>query len=158
MSRYLVVDELYDGVTFSQLFKISRDTNAGHIRPYVYKQGTIADGEMVCEVYQNGTLLAESRIITDDLNAAPLDQPYSYGFIRFDFDSLSLHVLEGEAETEYELRFYMDNHTTDTNNFIAIARSYDHKTYPTYGDEIVDNQAPNDICRAPAGALQISFA
>jgi len=145
----LVQDKLEPGIIFPQKFKINRDLQVAHIRPWIYKQGTLVDGDLTCEVYENGTLLATSTINYQDINDAII-APYFHGFIRFDFESLVLHLEEGQTESEYEVRFYMDNHTLDNSNFIAINRNWDLKIYNTYGPGVVSNQAINDMIE-PAG-------
>lgn len=138
----LIIDELYDGVVIDQTIKINRDLSVSHIRPWIYKEGTIVDGELRLTILQASVELLTVEITTNELNKIP--EPYSHGFVRFDFDNLVLHVEEGEIETEYTLRFQMVNHTTDRSNYIALVRRWEAKTYPTYGDGVIDNEAPND--------------
>lgn len=138
----LLVDELYPGVVADQKFKIKRDISVAHIRPWIYKQGTIVDGELQLTILQGDTTLLVTELTTDQLNTIPTD--YAHGFVRFDFDSLILHVEDGELETEYTLRFEMVNHSLDEDNFIGLVRRWEAKTYDTYGDGVVDNEAPND--------------
>lgn len=145
----LIVDELYDGVTFEQEFKIQRDTNLAHIRPWVYKHGTLQDGDFQCQVLEGATVLATATINYATINAEFTDN-YAHGFIRFDFDSLALHVPEGSAEGTYKLQFSMQSHTTDTNNFLGIVRRWEDKTYETYGTGVSGGEAQNDMIE-PAG-------
>jgi len=145
----LLVDELYDGVNFDQPVKIERNINVIHVRPWIYKQGTLVDGDFTCEVYDGATLLATATINFATINEAFTDD-YAHGFMRFDFDSLALNIPEGSLDKEYTFRFYMNNHTTDVANFMSIVRRWEAKVYDTYGAGVVDNEAPNDAVE-PAG-------
>lgn len=145
----LVVDELYPGIEFDQPFTIERDINLKHIRLWVFKTGTLQDGELTVEILQGSTLLAKSVIIYSMVNTE-IPATYAHGFIRFDFDSLSLRVAEGNASEEYMARFYMDNHTKDVSNYLAVVRNYERKIYPTYGLGVVAGEAANDMVE-PAG-------
>lgn len=146
---YLVIDELYDGVEFPQEFRILAPTNIAHIRPWIYKHGTLASGEFVCQVLQGAVVLAESVIDYTDINAAFTAQ-FAHGYIRFDFDSLSLKIAEENVKEVYSLKFFMRNHITDINNFIGVVRIWDIKFYDTYGAGVIGGQAPNDMVE-PAG-------
>lgn len=145
----LIVDPLFDGVVFEQKIKVSRDVSVAHIRPWVYLQGTLADGDFQCEVYQGANLLTTSVISFTDVNAGK-DETYAHGHIRFDFDSLILHRAEGEEDTEYILKFSMQNHTTDQSNFLGIVREWDSKSAILYGDLDGSGDPVNDQI-TPAG-------
>lgn len=140
----LVVDELYDGITFPQKFRINRSMSIAHIRPWVIKWGTIADGELVLQVRQNDELLIESIIPSGDINAQ-IPSTYFHGQIRFDFDALQLNHDRENEYTEYEFHLFMRNHTTDTQNFMGAIRRYELKFYDTYGEDVINNEAPNDM-------------
>ena len=140
----LIVDELNPGVVFSQTIKIKRNTLVRHIRPWIYKQGTLIDGDFKLEVYDGATLLATDTINYTEINSG-ITGTYAHGFIRFDFDPLQLNVPEINDEKEYILKFSMINSTLDTINFIAISRQYERKIYPTYGDVDGSGEAFNDM-------------
>lgn len=140
----LLVDELYPGVVFEQNFRIQKSISVPAIRPWIYKQGTIADGDLTLEVWQGADLLKTAVINFADINAG-ITATYAHGFIRFDFDPLQLNHDRAQEWTEYTLKLYMDNHTKDVNNFVAATRRWELKTYNTYGDGVVDNEAPNDF-------------
>ncbi len=140
----LIVDELYDGVMFNQTVKIKRNLMVAHIRPWIYKHGTLQDGDLRVSVYDGATLLKTSTINYVDINAA-FTQDYAHGFIRLDFTALQLNVPETSVDKEYIFRFEMINHTSDAANFISIVRQYENKIYPTYGPSVVDNEASNDF-------------
>jgi len=144
----LLLDELYPGVTFSQDIKIFKDTNVAHIRPWVYIEGTLVNGEFQIEVKDGATTLVTKTIDYTLINAATTLQ-YNHGFIRFDFDPLVLRIPEGSTEKEYTFEFSMINHTKDISNYIGIVRRWELKTYDTYGD-VVGNEAVNDSIE-PAG-------
>jgi len=139
----LLVDELYEDVVFRQPFKILRDINIAHIRAWIYKQGTLVDGDLTCEVYDGATLLATTSINYSVVNAA-FSEAYAHGFVRFDFRSLSLRLPEGQTEKEYFIEYSMKNHTTDDANYIGITRRWEEKTYQTYGVGVSNGEAPND--------------
>jgi len=140
----LVVDELFDGITFPSKFRIKRSMNVAHIRPWIIKWGTPATGELVVQVYQNDELLAESVRTSEEINAE-VTGTYFHGMIRFDFDSLQLNHDRESEYTEYELRVFMRGYTDDTNNFIGLNRRYELKIYDTYGEGVVNGEAPNDM-------------
>ena len=140
----LLIEELYPGVQFDQPIKIRRPINLAVIRPWIYKQGTLVDGELTLEVLQGVNSLATIVIDFSDINTE-IPAPYAHGYIRFEFDSLQLNVEEGQAETEYILRFSMENHTLDTTNYIAISRDWDDPKMEVYGVGPSDVQDPAGI-------------
>lgn len=144
----LLVDELFPGINFDQDVKIFRDTNIESIRPWVYIEGTLVDGDFTLEVLDGATSIATSTITHTQINAAKTET-YAHGYMRFDFNSLALHIPEGASEKEYTLRFSMQNHTKDLNNYIAIARIWDIRFYDVYGD-VTAGEPPNDSVE-PAG-------
>ena len=145
----LVVNELFDGVVFSQIFRISRNINIKHIRPNVYLHGTLATGDFQLEILKGATVLLTKQINFVDINAAKTET-FAHGFIRFDFDSLSLNVGEGNTKEEYILRFTMQNYVDDVDNFLGIVRNWEFKINDIFGSGVVDNQAQNDMIE-PAG-------
>lgn len=145
----LIVEQLFDGVTFSQAIRVNRNVSVAHIRPWVFLNGTLADGDFQCRVLQGATGLAVATISYTDINAAKTED-YAHGYIRFDFDSLILHRNEGEEKTEYIFEFSMINHTTDPTNFLAICREWDIKSAIVYGDVDGNGDAVNDMVE-PAG-------
>lgn len=145
----LVVDELFDGIQFNQPVTIDKNLMVGHIRPWIYKHGTLQDGDFRVQVYDGATLLTESTINYQDINAA-FTENYAHGFLRFDFDALELNIPETSLSKEFTFRFEMINHTTDSGNFLGIVRRYEHKVYETYGTGVVAGEAPNDFVE-PAG-------
>lgn len=151
----LLIDELFNGIEFSQVVKIKRETNLVHVRPWIYKHGTLQDGELVLEVYDGATKLAESRLDYTTINSE-IPSTYAHGFLRFDFDSLALNFLDSQVEKEFTFKFYMANHTTDSSNFIGIVRQYERKIYPTYGTGVVNGEAPNDFVE-PMGLELFNF-
>lgn len=151
----LLVDELFNGIEFNQVVKIKEETNLVHVRPWIYKHGTLQTGELVLEIYDGATMLATSRLDYETINAA-FTENYAHGFLRFDFDSLALNLLDSQTEKEFTFKFYMDNYTTDPANFIGIVRQYENKIYPTYGTGVVDNEAPNDFVE-PMGLELFNF-
>lgn len=140
----LLVDELYPGVVFEQNFRIKQTISMPHFRPWIYKQGTLVDGELTLEVWQGADLLKTATIVYTQINEE-IPATYAHGQIRFDLDPLQLNHDRTQEWTEYSVRLYMNNHTRDTNNFIGAIRRYELKFYDTYGDGVVNNEAPNDM-------------
>lgn len=145
----LLIDELFPGITFDQNFKILRDTNVACVRPWVYLEGTLVDGDFQLEVLDGATVLATSTINYTTINTAKTET-YAHGYMRFDFDSLALHIPEGASEKEFTFRFTMQNHTKDLNNYLAISRIWDIRFYSIYGSGVVAGEPPNDSVE-PAG-------
>lgn len=137
----LVLDEMYPGIEFTQKIKINRNINVVHIRPWIYLQGTLVDGDFQIEVLQDATVLETKQINYMDINDVKTDT-YAHGFIRFDFSSLALQILEGNVEQEYTFRFTMQNHTKDTENFLGVVRNWDVAIYPVYGEGVSDMIQP----------------
>lgn len=140
----LVIDELFPGVVFNQPVKIVRNMSIAHIRPWIYKHGTIQDGSMQLTILDGATTLKVVLIPFTDINTN-IPSTFAHGYMRFDLDLLQLNVPETDTEKEYTFRFEMINHTLDTDNFIGIVRQYELKIYPTFGDGVVDGEAPNDM-------------
>ena len=145
----LVVDELNPGVQFDQKVKIARDINVSHIRPWVYIQSPLVDGDFKLTVLQGATELATSIINYVDINAA-MTEAYFHGYLRFDFDSLFLGVAQGNTEEEYTFRFEMINSNFNSTFFLAVCRIWDIRFYDIYGTGVVAGEPPNDMVE-PAG-------
>lgn len=139
----LLVDELFNGITFVQKFRTNRSIQIAAIRPWIYKQGTLTTGELVMQVYQDGVFLNESRIDHTLINEE-IPATYAHGMITMEFDQLILHHDCEDEYTEYEYHLFMDNYTTDF-AFVGSCRRYELKIYDTYGLGVVDGEAPNDF-------------
>jgi hypothetical protein len=139
----LLVEELFPGLQFEQPVRVHRDLNLTMFRPWIYKQGTLVDGEFVCEIYQGATKLAESRIDYTTINSE-IPGAYSHGMIRFDFVNVCLFVAEGVQYSEYIFKLYMDNHTKNVGNFIGLCRDFENPRYIRYGDVDINNEPLND--------------
>jgi hypothetical protein len=140
----LLIDELYPDVVFEQNIRIKKTISCPHIRPWIYKQGTLQDGELTLEVWQGADLLKTAIILHTVINEE-IPGTYAHGQIRFDLDPLQLNHNRSQEWTEYTLKIYMANHTRDENNFIGTSRRYELKFYDTYGDGVVDGEPPNDF-------------
>ena len=140
----LVVNELFPGVVFNQPVKIFRNMSIAHIRPWIYKRGTIQDGSMQLTILDDATTLKVVTIPFTDINSN-IPGTFAHGYIRFDFELLQLNIPETFSEKIYTFRFEMINHTLDANNFMGIVRQYELKIYPTFGDGVVGGEAPNDM-------------
>ena len=140
MSTLLVTDFITDEVV-EMPFKITRTYNISHIRPWIYKEGVLENGTFELYIYDGETLLGGSSIATSDINSV-ISDTYAHGFVRFDFESLLLHVPERELEKEYTIKFiYTAPQTTSS---LSIVRRWQAKIYDTYGTGVIDNEAPND--------------
>lgn len=140
----LLVDELYDGITFEQNFRINRSIQLVHFRPWIIKWGNPADGEMVLQILQGATLLKEVRLTSAEINLG-IPSTYFHGQLRFDTEPLQLNHDRQAAYTEYTVKLFMDGYTTDTDNFFGTIRRYEQKIYDTYGQDVVDNESANDM-------------
>lgn len=140
----LVVDELFPGVIFNQPVKIFRNMSIAHVRPWIYKHGTIQDGSLQLTVLDGATTLKVITISATTINTN-IPGTFAHGYMKFDFDLLQLNVPETATEKEYIFRFEMINHSLDANNFMGIVRQYELKIYPTFGDGVIDGEAPNDM-------------
>lgn len=145
----LIVDPLFNGITFSQSVKVSRDVSVAHIRPWVYLNDALVDGDFQCRVLQGTTELAVVTIPYTDINTAKTET-YAHGYIRFDFESLILHRAEGEEDTEYIFEFSMINHSTNPTNYLGVVREWDIASGIVYGDVDGNGDPVNDQI-SPAG-------
>lgn len=138
----LLIDELNNDVVFTQHVRIRKSIQVAHIRPWIYKHGTITDGMFRCEVYDGATLLKQVDINSSAINTE-ITQPYAHGYIRFDTAPLSLNVYPTEEYHDYILKFSMVDHTNDPSNYIAIVREWDDRKYPIFGtDPLNDTTEP----------------
>jgi hypothetical protein len=134
----LLVDELFNGVVFEQPIRITKSTQFAYIRAWIYKNGTLASGNLQLQVYDGATLLKTVSIPYADINTnIPL--PYAHGYIKFDVSPLALNVNPTETYHEYILKFSMSGYTNDLNNYMAIVREWDGPKYP-----MVDGYPVND--------------
>jgi len=140
----LLIDELFAGVTFEQAIRITRDVSVAHIRPWIYKEGTLVDGDFQLEILQGATSLITKTINFATINTA-IPQDFAHGFIRFDFDSLILRLGQGVTEQEYTLKFSMINHSTNLNNYIAISRRWETAVYPLFDTALNDSVKPGGL-------------
>lgn len=139
----LVVDELYDGVTFNQNFRINRSIQLAHFRPWIIKWGNPPTGDLVLQILQADELLKEVRITAAQINTE-ITSTYFHGQLRFDTDPLQLNHDRKAEYTEYQVKLFMDGYTTDVDNFYGLVRRYEQKFYETYGD-VTNGEAPNDM-------------
>lgn len=140
----LVIDELFDGIVFSQNFQIRKSLSIAHVRPWVYKHGNLVSGDMVCEIWEGPDLLKTITIPYTTINSE-IPGTYAHGQIRFDTAPLQLNHDSTQTWTEYTIKFYMDNYTNNPAAFVGLVRRYELKIYDTYGDGVISNEAPNDM-------------
>lgn len=140
----LLVDELWNGITFEQNFKINRSIQVIHLRPWIYKHGILLSGDLTLQILQGGELLKEVSVNYADINTE-IPGTYAHGQIRFDTEPLQLNHDRTAEFTEYTIKLFMDNYTTNTNAFIGAIRRYELKFYDTYGTDVINNEASNDM-------------
>lgn len=128
----LLIDELYTGVVFTQHVRIRKSIQVAHIRPWIYKHGTITTGKFRCQIYDGATLLKQVDIENADLNSAFVEL-YAHGYIRFDVEPLALNVHPTEEYHDYTLKFSMIDYITDSSNYLATVREWDDRKYPIFG-------------------------
>jgi hypothetical protein len=139
----LLVDELYNGVVFEQNFRIKKHISIAHIRPWIYKHGILASGNLTCEVFEGNMLLKQVQIPYPTINTE-IPSTYAHGQIRFDMNSLQLNHNTLNDWTEYTLKIYMSGYTNAA-TFIGAVRRYELKFTDTYGTGVINNEAPNDM-------------
>lgn len=140
----LIVDVLENNLSLTQAFRIRRNINVAHIRPWLYLSGTLPDGQLRMRLKQGSNILKTVTIDYTEINNAKTET-YAHGFLRFDFDSLVLNRNESETATEYIIELTMLNHTDSSSNYIAWAREWDLKSHTLYGSGTgLNNQGVND--------------
>lgn len=140
----LVIDELFNGITFSQNFRIQKSVSIAHIRPWFYKHGILLSGNLICEVWEGLDLLKSVSIPYTTINSE-IPGTYAHGQLRFDFDPLQLNHNTVNEWTEYTVKFYMSGYTNNPSAFVGMIRRYELKFYDTYGLDVFSNEAPNDM-------------
>ena len=140
----LLIDELYPGVVFEQNFRIKRSIQVAYFRPWLIKWVTPSDGELVCQILKDDELLKEVRLTSTEINYQIVGT-YAHGQIRFDTSPLQLNHDSLQEWTEYTVKIFVENYTKDINNFYGTIRKYELKFYDTYGDNVLNNEAPNDM-------------
>lgn len=139
----LVVDELFDGVVFTQNFRINKTMSLAHFRPWIIKWG-IPDGQLVMQILQNDEVLKEVKLESELINTM-IPGTYAHGQLRFDTNPLQLNHDRREEWTYYQIKLFTENSTYDNNNFYGAIRRYELKFYDTYGLDVVDGEPPNDM-------------
>lgn len=140
----LYMDELFSNVVFAQTLNIKKDVSIAYIRPWIYKEGTLVDGEFTCRVKDGTTIIKEVSIDYSAINEQ-IPQTYAHGFIRFDMEQLTLLLPEGQQEKQWIIEFEMVNHTSNPAAFIAINRSWENKIYETTVNAPNDSVEPGGI-------------
>lgn len=140
----LLVDELFNGITFEQNFRIEKSISLAHVRPWIYKHGVLQSGNLRCEIWEGATMLKQVQIPYTTINAE-IPGTYAHGQIRFDMNSLQLNHNTNNQYTEYTIKVYMDAYTNLTSAFVGTVRRYELKFYDTYGTGVIANEAPNDM-------------
>ena len=90
----LIQDILTPNLQINQTIRIERHINGAHIRPWIYVEGVLVDGDLKMTVLQGATELITKTINFAAINDATTDT-FNHGFLRFDFDTLQLNVAEG---------------------------------------------------------------
>ena len=124
----LILDELFNGVTFEQHIHLTQSTSFPYIRVWIYKHGILTSGDLKLDVYDGVSLVKSVSIPYTDINTA-IPATYAHGYIRFDMDPLLLAVRDDETSHEYILKFSMANYIDDVNKFIAVVREWENPKY-----------------------------
>lgn len=147
----LLFDELFTGVTFTQNIVLKKSCAVAWIRPWIYKEGTLTDGQFRLQIYDGATLLKTIDIDYTTINEN-IPATYAHGYLRFDVSPLALNVADTETEHVYTLKFSMINYTDHASKFIAICREWDKRKYPIFGSE------PDGDIEEPAGYELYNYA
>ena len=139
----LVIDELYPSVVFEQNFRINKTIQLAHFRPWIIKWGT-PDGEVVLQILRNDEVLKEVRLDSLEINTE-INATYFHGQLRFDTEPLQLNHDRKLEWTEYTAKLFVENGTKDSSNFYGAIRRYEQKFYDIYGNDVVNNEALNDM-------------
>lgn len=118
----------YDlGIRFSNLAMIT------NIRVHMLKHGTIADGTLTMDIYDDdGVVIASKALTYTELNTIP--GTYAYGYVNFELDSqVCINKLESEVYSQLTARLTMTGHTEDTSNYMALVRQFDNPFITEYG-------------------------
>lgn len=140
----LIIDELWDGVVFTQNIVVKKSVSLAWIRPWIYKEGTLQSGQLRLEVYDGATLLKQIDIDHTVINTN-IPASYAHGYLRFDVEPLSLNVADTETEHVYTLKFSMVNYTDHPSHYLAICREWDQRKYQIFGS------LPDGDVEEPAG-------
>jgi hypothetical protein len=134
----LLIDELFTGVTFEQPIRLIKSSQFAYIRAWIYKNGTLANGNFQLQVYDGATLLKTVSIPYTDINSA-IPLTYGHGYIRFDVSPLALNILPTESYHDYILKFSMQGYTDNANNYLAIVREWDNPKYSVVGGSPIND-------------------
>ena len=138
----LIVTDLIPNTSVSQKFKIFKTINVAAIRPYIYKNGTILDGNLMLRVLKGATVIATKLINFTEINSE-IPETYAHGYIKFEFGQLPLQIDENQTEQEYTLELSMINHTLSAANYISFAKDWDDSKYSVYGTVTTSLNQPN---------------
>lgn len=128
----LLATTLNPGTLITQNIRITRNINVAAIRPYIYKQGTLVDGQLQLRVLKGATVLETKTIGFAELNAA-ITSGFAHGYVKFEFNSLPLQVDPDNAYEEYTLELSMINNTPTSSIYVAACKDWDDSKYATYG-------------------------
>ena len=115
----LFIEQLENGVNLDTTIRITKNTIIKHVRPQIYRQNTLPDGDLTLEIVQGSTVLQSQTISYTELNALSSGADYVRGFLRFDTDTVLNHDRES-AYTEYILRLRLDNFTSGSGELYLV--------------------------------------
>ena len=127
MSTFYTED--LSGAPIETAIRIDKNVNIKHIRPYIYMNESLPNGQLVLSLLDGATLLKEVEIDFTVLNAITTDD-YLHGFIRFDMDTVLNHKTENTF-TEYIIKIEMKNYTA-SGNVIALVTDLNDKIVPVH--------------------------
>jgi hypothetical protein len=126
----------------SQKFKLVFGQNVYALRPHIFKNGELLDGNLVFELYDNATLLKTETFTYLELNEQ-IGNNYSHGFITWEVDTRLAGRINGESAHEYELRL---TYTGSDPLKLAWVMEYENLITTMYGSgQANDAFKPRDL-------------
>jgi hypothetical protein len=87
----------------SQKFKLVFGKMVYALRPHIFKNGELIDGNLIFELYDGSELLKTETFTYEDLNQE-IGNDYSHGYLTWEIDTRLDGRQNGESAHEYELR------------------------------------------------------
>lgn len=131
----LIIEELFNGVTLEQTIRIRKNIVVGYIRPWIYKEGNLADGTLRMEIYDGATLLKTVDTVSTVINAG-IPSSYAHGYMSLRCDPLALNIGSGEEYHDYTIKLHMVGYTTNASNYIAWVKEWDQLKYPLFNGPV----------------------
>ena len=110
--------EVIDSSGIETTIRLYRDTVIKHIRPHIYRESYLPNGDLQLEILEGSDVLMTKTINYVDINALG-GAEWTRGFLRYDTD-IVLHHDKTQDYTEYTLRIKMINYTPNTSSSINL--------------------------------------